>query len=277
MLNAYFDETGHSRDLPQRFNGMAGIAAPADHWEVFEKKWKSTLKEFHIPYFHMKDFAHSLNVFEDWKGKESKRRKLLGKLWAHIESTYSMPVGASIPMDAFRSFTEEQQKLFIDPYYLGFLSVMGFLTGFMEHVGLASSEKVALIFSDQVEFKGRARTIYADATKTLQDSLSMQNATRVMKSRTLTPIFQDMRKVVALQAADIAAYEVFKEHERLLGYRQADSPRYGYQRMMEMSNRLGYEQPLIKFYTKDDLAEFIKDMEASERRKAYWKKRRTAS
>ncbi|MDQ3755927.1 MAG: hypothetical protein M3371_14490 [Acidobacteriota bacterium] len=71
MLSAFFDETGHSRDEKQLFNGMAGVLAPADHWEAFEKKWKRTLQEFEIPFFHMKDFANFRKCFEGWSEKSA--------------------------------------------------------------------------------------------------------------------------------------------------------------------------------------------------------------
>jgi hypothetical protein len=53
----YMDETGHSRDQKQRFNGMAGLIAPAENWNSLTVKWNKVLEEFHIPYFHMKDWA----------------------------------------------------------------------------------------------------------------------------------------------------------------------------------------------------------------------------
>jgi len=42
---------GHSQNEKQRFNGMAGIVAPLEHWEVFDRKWKRTLKDFKISHF----------------------------------------------------------------------------------------------------------------------------------------------------------------------------------------------------------------------------------
>jgi hypothetical protein len=36
MLNAYLDETGHSRDEAQKFVGMAGLVAPVMNWEFFD-------------------------------------------------------------------------------------------------------------------------------------------------------------------------------------------------------------------------------------------------
>jgi hypothetical protein len=56
------------------------IRTEAKDWEQFEIKRERALVDFQIPYFHMREFAHSTGVFEDWKGKETKRRKLFVKL-----------------------------------------------------------------------------------------------------------------------------------------------------------------------------------------------------
>lgn len=46
LLTGYMDETGHSKDERQRFVGVAGLVAQAEHWEVFERKWKETFEFF---------------------------------------------------------------------------------------------------------------------------------------------------------------------------------------------------------------------------------------
>lgn len=272
MLSAYFDETGHSRDERQLFNGMAGVLAPAGHWGAFEEKWRRTLKDFKIPFFHMKDFASFKGFFEGWS--EGKRRRLYGKLLAHMETAYIFPVGVSISMGAFRGFPEEQRRLFIDPYHLGFLAVITQTTVFMNTTGMSPEEKAELVFSDQVEFRGKAQELYDEIIRAPYDTVPMLGTARVIKSRILPPRFRDMREFAALQAADVVAYEVYKEHERLSGVRRGAKPRHGYLKLTEMSNRLGYEEPFCKFYSHPDLADFIRTMEAEERRKAYWAKRR---
>ncbi len=243
MLSAFFDETGHSRDEKQLFNGMAGVLAPADHWEAFEEKWKRTLQEYKIRFFHMKDFANFRGFFEGWS--EAKRQKLYGKLLTHMETTYVLPMGVSIPMEAFRGFSEEQREKFIDPYYLCFLSVITQSTIFMNNSGMSPEEKVALVFSDQVEFKNKAQELYDEITQTQYDSVRMRSAAQILKDRTLSPVFRNMRKIVALQAADIVAYEVYKEHERRSGLRQSAKPRYGYLQMIEMSKKLWIQRTVL--------------------------------
>lgn len=272
MLSGYFDETGHSQDKKQRFNGMAGVLAPADDWESFEKKWKQTLGAFKIPFFHMKDFANLRGCFEGWS--EAKRQKLYRRLLAHMETTNVFPLGISISMEAFRSFPEEQREKFTDPYYLSFLSFITQTTVFMNNAGASSEEKAALVFSDQVEFKHKAHQLYDDIVQTQHDSVRVHNAAKALKARILPPVFRDMRECAALQAADIVAYEVYKEHERRSGLRQSVKSRYGYLKLIDMSNRLEFQEPFCKFNEQADIADFIEAMEAEERRKAYWAKKR---
>jgi hypothetical protein len=272
MLSAYFDETGHSRDERQLFNGMAGVLTPTDHWAAFEERWKRTLKDFKIPFFHMKDFASLKGLFNGWS--EDKRRRLYGKLLGHMETAYIFPTGVGISMSAFRGFPEEQRKKFIDPYHLCFLTVIGQTTVFMNNSGMAREEKAELVFSNQVEFKNKAHELYAEIIQAPYDTVPMLSTAKLIKSRILPPVFRDMRDFAALQAADVVAYEVYKEHERLSGVRRSAKPRHGYLKLTEMSNRLGYEAPFCRFYAQSDLADFIQTMEAEERRKAYWAKKR---
>lgn len=249
-LSAYLDETGHSKDERQKFVGIAGLIAPVTSWEIFERKWKETLKVFEIPYFHMKEFAHSEKTFKGWKEKEAKRRKLFENLMSNIETTHSLPFGAIIPMEDFRSFTKEQQDYFYDPYFLCFQSVVAACSSSIANFrGVSAEEKVALIFSDQVEFRNRALQIY-----------KIVEATNSYVRRSMPPVFRDMRETVPLQAADIIAYEMYKEFERQL-YKPSMNPRYGYQRIVEITNRAGYNSPLFRFFTKTDLAMKIEQYE----------------
>jgi hypothetical protein len=253
IFSAYMDETGHSQDEGQRFVGIAGLIAPVANWEAFERKWKATLKVFKLPYFHMKEFAHSTQTFKGWGSSEAKRQKLFGKLLLHMETAHPIPFGAIVPMERYRSFTKEQQGYFRDPYFLCFQSLVAACSSILEFRKAPDEEKVALIFSDQGEFKNRALQIYKKVEKT-----------EVYIRRSTPPIFRDMREFVPLQAADIVAYEMHKEFERQL-YKPNEKPRFGYQKMVKMSNRAGYNQPLFRFFTKTDLTMYIERYEQTGR------------
>jgi hypothetical protein len=237
-LLGYMDETGHSKDQKQRFNGMAGLIAPAANWENLEAKWRAVLDEFKIPYFHMKNWAWSRGHYEGWS--KLKRQKLYGKLLKKIEGVYPIPLGTIISMEDFRSLNHTQQFYFDDPYYLGFASVLAYVDFFLCKTGASPETKAKIIFSDQVEFRHRALQYYETAYS--------QEITSMIKP----PSFDDMRDFVPLQAADIVAYEFYKECERRR-YRPEASPRYGWQVLVKITNRLGLHEPLLHFQEYKDL------------------------
>jgi hypothetical protein len=246
MLSAYMDETGHSRDEKQRFNGMAGLMAPAKRWRRMERKWKRTLQRFRVPYFHMKDFANFHGHYKGWS--ETKRRDLYRCLLAHIEGTRPFPVGSILKMEDYRAFVAERgEAIFDDPYHIGFGSVIVYLSTTMNAIRPAG-ERVALVFSDQVEFRNSAMRDYGLLVDVTED-----DDLAVISNRTEWPIFRDMKELVQLQAADIVAYELYKEFERQED-RPHVEPRHGYKELCRMSLRLGLDAPMFAFHTKESIA-----------------------
>jgi Protein of unknown function (DUF3800) len=245
MLTGYFDETGHSKDPTQRIVGMGGLLAPASKWETFESKWKRALREFDIPYFHMKEFAHSTDVFEDWKGREIIRRKLFGKLIKAMESAYPIPVGATVPKDIYAATYNQYPGFPKDEPYRHTLDLcVAGVIGLRGAMGsLDESEKVAVVFSQHQEFRNHVLRYYEKITKELDPF------------RIISPVsFADMRDLVPLQAADIVAYELKKEHERRL-YEPQKAPRYGFQMLMKMTARhRTLTIPMFYFLDKDLLS-----------------------
>lgn len=245
MLTGYMDETGHSKDERQRFVGVAGLVAPAENWEAFERKWKETLSVFKIPYFHMKDFANRRRYFEGWS--ELKRKKLYGKLMRIIATTHPFPVGAIVSLDDYRSFSAEDRKLMEDPYHFCLMGCVYLPAWRTENA--SPDVRIAIIFSEQSEFKNMAGL--------LLDDFKQNNAEG---KRFDPPVFRDMKTVVPLQSADIVAYELYKEFERQR-YRPQDKSRYGYEELIKIAIRSNTIMPFI-FHTRDTLAGFIKNLKS---------------
>ena len=221
---AYMDETGHAAADDQLFCGMAGFIAPAEDWEIFEGKWKRVLRDFKIPYFHMREFAHSVGVFEGWKGKEAKRQKLFGSLLNKIAAIHPIPLGSITSLEAYRNLTPEDQIVYHDPYLRGLADCAG-LPGMLLK-DAPPEVKYAVVFSEQAEFRHRAESVY----QVLKQYFSFSH-------RMMYPDFKDMRDLVPLQAADIIAYELHKEFERQL-YKPDKEPRHGYKELEKMAKRV---------------------------------------
>jgi hypothetical protein len=223
MLTGYMDETGNTKDERQRFAGMAGLVAPLENWEKFEARWKRILGEFKIPYFHMKDFANFKGFHKGWH--EQKRRKLFGKLMTCIAMAYPIPVGSICSSEDFRSLSAEHKKLLIDPYFLSFVHCVTVPSLWVENA--PPGVKLAMVFGEHGEFQSRARRYYEEMRDTF-----------VVGPRLHPPEFRDMRDLVPLQAADIVAYELYKEAERRR-YRRTAEARYGYVELVKIADRMG--------------------------------------
>jgi Protein of unknown function (DUF3800) len=241
MLTGYMDETGHSKDGQQRFVGVAGLVAPAENWAAFERKWDEALHVFKLSYFHMKDFASRRKYFEGWS--EPKRKKLLGKLLRIIATTHPFPVGAIVSLDDYRSFSAADRALMGDPYHFCLMGCVYLPAWRTERA--SPDVRVKIVFGEQTEFRHLAGL--------LLDDFKQNNASG---KRFDPPAFADMKTVVQLQAADLVAYELYKEFERCR-YRPQDRPRYGYEELMKITLRSYTLMPFI-FHTRDTLAGFVK-------------------
>src|SRR6266853_3795606 len=109
MLTAYMDETGHSQDEKQHFNGMAGLMAPTEYWEVFEGRWDRLLTKFKLPHIHMKEMW---KLLDGWS--KTKTEKLSAAVWKIIKETRAIPIGSIIPMDDFRFLEENLRRYALD-------------------------------------------------------------------------------------------------------------------------------------------------------------------
>src|SRR5271157_5977447 len=56
---------------------VGGFVSPVSKWAAFEGAWRGVLNPLGIQCFHMREFAHSVGQFKDWKSKEQERQKLL--------------------------------------------------------------------------------------------------------------------------------------------------------------------------------------------------------
>lgn len=222
MLLAYADESGHAADLNCRHVGMAGIIAPSERWEEFDRLWLKILATFGLDNFHMREYAHRRGPFAGWS--EEKRRTLMKELLDAIGSLSPTIVGSVISMRAWRALPESDSELFVDPYYC---CVQEFVFMADVHGATVGDDKVSIILSQNTEFRGRAKSL-ADL---LLNSKTMPGALASIS-------YADMRVQPGLQAADLVAYETVLAHDQVA--RGAEKTRYPFQRIRENDSFFRY-------------------------------------
>jgi hypothetical protein len=165
-------------------------------------------------------------------------------------------------MDDYRALNEKQRGILRDPYFLAFQNVIAYTTSFLDFMQAPPDVKVGLIFSDQVEFRHRALLLYED----------IWNVGMFIQRSAYPPDFRPMQLFPALQAADIVAYEMYKEYDRRI-YRPQHKIRYGYAEIEKMNLRHGFT-PMFRFYSKAELNEYARNFERAARKDEYWAKRK---
>lgn len=247
MIVSYMDETGHVDDPASNYVGMAGFAGPEELWEPFAKLWQYAITSapFHLKKpFHMKDFAHRRGEFEGWD--EEKRKSLYGKLIEMILLIQPIPIGAVISIEDFKSLTPQQQSNFKSPYHFAFQTC----TRGAAILGRVPAE-IRMVYSENIEY---------GAVESFPDAGAKQlgNADLLWRSiKELTFFGQWMHscsfstpgKTVQLQAADLFAYELYKEFENQQN-RPNDPMRWGLKQILTLTSP---DHVLIRLFDRKEL------------------------
>ena len=197
QVRAYFDESG-SEELPGYF-GVAGFVGSDYQWSVFDRLWEEALEITGPPYLHMREFAHSVDAFTDWKEDKTRRKQLMAGVVAAVLQSELTPVGSAIRVSDFDALTEEQRIRVQSPYFYCLQEV---LWGF----ALATSDEDSEV---EVHVTGDRHRQHEEKASKLHRALRRTGGLCANLSEKLN--VADMQQTFGLQAADLLAYEMVKE------------------------------------------------------------------
>ncbi len=204
VFDGYFDESGVHADSDTV--AVAGFFSTVERWREFESEWTVALSDFDLDFFHMTDFAMQVRSYADWT--EPVRRQRLGRLIRIIASHTDCSFGCSVSKKEWE--VEIGVRTGGTPYL--FLAQTLFLTisGYMNE--MKRDAWAAYVMEDGARGKGEVLKAY-DLMKGLYGD----------SARMLSIKFEGKRNFVPLQAADILAYELFKQHSNQVGKREPQS------------------------------------------------------
>lgn len=199
-LTAYFDESGTHKD--SHVVAVAGFIASDESWAEFSTEWVSALTEFKLPFFHMADFAAKA---PGYRWPEELRRGRLQRLLSIIVNHVGVSVGTAIPTALYKkNVVDSVDRLLGGPY--GMAAASCFLD--LGDIVRPTAESIACVFERGAEGVGEVTKSYRRLTR---DKAFRQYTTLASLS------FEDKRKLVPLQAADILAYELHRRVQTQLG------------------------------------------------------------
>jgi Protein of unknown function (DUF3800) len=200
-FKAYFDESGKEDDPQHDELAVGGYIADWVTWRVFEEKWQKALADESVAEFHMKNFAHSCNGFEEWKGNEERRTKFIKSLVDAIASSGLKGYPATIRLNDLRRFNSER-KTSIEALplamYLCLLHIQ------YEH----PSDLVEIVF-DKLD-KPSVFTDEVHRFATTHHGINSDRMINVLDGKDL-----NSGNVLPIQAADFLAWEARKHHTRI--------------------------------------------------------------
>ena len=100
FLSVYLDRSADATSTV-----VAGYVSRVEDWMVFQSTWLAWLEQYHVPYFHMKEFAHSQKAYKDgWQGQNQKRREFVTGLIKIIQGHTFYSFSASVLNADFADF-----------------------------------------------------------------------------------------------------------------------------------------------------------------------------
>jgi hypothetical protein len=236
VYTAHYDDSGTADDTLAVV--VAGFVAADEQWPHFERNWNDTLRQYGISRFHMKDFAHSLGEFSQFKSNKEDREDFLRKLISHIKLRVVYSNAHAVLMDHYRRVNAIYALDYaFPPYALAGRTCVARINLWAEKRGIRKNE-IQHVFEDGSAGK---RKLYE----------------RVLRDHGIEVAFKKKEECVALQAADLFAYEMLAGNRFIFEKGVVDYNKLRYPiRQLESLLRDPYDWGT---YTEQSLEEFCKN------------------
>jgi hypothetical protein len=192
MPLAFIDDSGSGGDTPYYI--LAGYSATEATWAAFWPDWQAALELApKLEYFKMSEAESLKGQFLGFSPEQRKERinNFIDVIQRHDLQEASVAVSA----DAYRAtFYPIMHRSHASPYYLAFIGMVSALAGINRYSG--SAESTDFIFDEQKGMEKKALRMYA----AVKQNFPERQFGRVA--------FRSDRHVIALQAADLVAWQI---------------------------------------------------------------------
>lgn len=206
----HFDASGTHKNLdrlgrPSPAVAVSGYLATPKQWKYFDEEWRIVLDYAGIPFFHMTEFVARVGFYEGWT--EEKRKLVIEALIAVINRNVLYGIGALVLLEDYKEVvaTQRHWQVLGQPYT--FCSKMCFYAAAMWADKYGYKDSIRYIFDQGDEHKHEVLTAHTAACGDEETSAFYR-----FGHGSLT--FDRKDKVRPIQAADILAYEMYREMQR---------------------------------------------------------------
>jgi hypothetical protein len=202
VIGAYFDDSGTEEESSAVVVG--GLIATAESWVAFQKKWRATLDEYGLDCFHMTDCEGGFPPFD--KLTKDERIVLTTKLIALTQVHTQAIVNAATHKEDYEKYKKSQTGYGAYPWTV--YQCLGGVADWADRLGYRGP--IVYFFDKGGGSKALGRKGELDR---LRDSILADG--RLARTFRLDQLeswnYDFMKNLSPLQAADIVAYESWKE------------------------------------------------------------------
>ena len=243
MLVAYFDDSGTHDGSPAVV--VAGYLSSAENWRKFNCAWADMLHDAGLTHWHQVHFAHRVNEYAGWA--EEKRVEFMKRVIGIVNDTVYGGFVCGVDTVAFRELSCQFPAPPHTPY--AFCAMVCFKQLEKWTIDNAQSDAIDCTFESGTQGHGEIATI-------VDELMSDEDGER-LEFRLGTVKFEDKKEALPVQAADILAYEFYREA-------QGDGHVTGEIRQLRKSLRgLGSKVIGGTFYGRSTLEQYIANCESN--------------
>ena len=242
MLTIYCDDSG--TDDHNRVAVVAGWIGQVRKWEQFTKVWKTALKDFGVNQMHRSKLEAFKGEFERTKGwNEKKRAEFLQRVHPIIRTYAKVPIGSAVIKKDFEAVMPDEVKKMVGGVY-----------------GWCAQECIVAVgmWCEHTNHRHPVRWVLEAGTtghgqlekgfEAIYDNSSMRD-----KCHLKGWSFED-KSVRPLQAADVLAYEVFKQVDNQIVDKGTKHPiRISMRHLMHATTDGRY----LKYWNRERLLEWL--------------------
>jgi hypothetical protein len=193
---AYFDESGtHGSPIL----ALACYITEVGQWAEFSREWDEVLKQERLTHFHMSKFEARRGEFTGWDKDRCIRvqKRLIGIIKRRVNVGIFCAVNIA---DYEETITEWRRKTFGSPYNFCVKLCLGFISIWAQHFN--RTEPIAYIIEHGAGYNH-------EINRSFSEIFANEAMRKYLRLGTLT--FADKKAALPLQAADLFAYEVWKD------------------------------------------------------------------
>jgi hypothetical protein len=216
MLVGYFDMSYSHPPRPLVYT-IAGYISEDKKWSEFNKQWQQALDKENITVFQIREFVRRTGIYKNWPDTKRTRylRRLHGIIHRHAIADFAVSV---VTADYDKVMPPDLKASIGDPHAFAAFNCLRLIKSWAKRTDI--TEPVHFVFNEGAMRGASIRTVFGGLDETQE------------RGQPIGGVSFYGKKMLPLQAADVAAYENMREMRRRADTDNTDNQRGAYKSLI---------------------------------------------